>query len=83
MVLLGSACSSAMPFALESITNHGPHGLTEILYAWGSAGNNNGSAFAGLNANTNFYNLGLSFAMLVGRFGVILPVLAICRQSCQ
>ncbi len=76
-VLLGAGLSSVLPLALSSIANHGPHGLSEILYAWGSAANNNGSAFAGLNANTNFYNLGLSLAMLIGRFGVMFPVLAI------
>ncbi|HXW53145.1 MAG TPA: potassium-transporting ATPase subunit KdpA, partial [Myxococcota bacterium] len=77
VVLLGAATSVALPLALKSLANFGPHGLSEILYAWGSAGNNNGSAFGGLNVNTNFYNLGLSAAMLIGRFGVIFPVLAI------
>jgi K+-transporting ATPase ATPase A chain len=62
---------------LSSLSNAGPHGLTEILYAYASASNNNGSAFAGLNADTLFYNLTTSFAMLVGRFTTILPALAI------
>lgn len=77
VVLIGAGISSVLPVALKSLANQGPHGLSEILYAWGSAANNNGSAFAGLNVNTDFYNLGLSLAMLLGRFGVILPVLAI------
>jgi K+-transporting ATPase ATPase A chain len=62
---------------LASLNNAGPHGLSEILYAYASAANNNGSAFAGLNANTLFYNLTTSFAMLVGRYSAILPALAI------
>jgi K+-transporting ATPase ATPase A chain len=62
---------------LSSLSNTGPHGLSEILYAYASASNNNGSAFAGLNADTLFYNLTTSFAMLVGRFSTILPALAI------
>jgi K+-transporting ATPase ATPase A chain len=62
---------------LSSLNNAGPHGLSEILYAYASTANNNGSAFAGLNANTLFYNLTTSFAMLVGRFSTILPALAI------
>ncbi len=62
---------------LSSLNNAGPHGLSEILYAYASAANNNGSAFAGLNADTLFYNLTTSFAMLVGRFTTLLPALAI------
>lgn len=62
---------------ISSLNNVGPHGLSEILYAYASAANNNGSAFAGLNADTFFYNLTTSFAMLVGRFTTILPALAI------
>jgi len=62
---------------LSSLNNPGPHGLSEILYAYASASNNNGSAFAGLNADTLFYNLTTSFAMLVGRFTTIIPALAI------
>ena len=62
---------------LSSLSNTGPHGLSEILYAYASAANNNGSAFAGLNADTLFYNLTTSFAMLVGRFATIIPALAI------
>jgi len=77
VVLIGGGISVVLPVALKSLANAGPHGLSEILYAWGSASNNNGSAFAGLSVNTNFYNLALGLAMLLGRFGVILPVLAI------
>jgi len=57
--------------------NGGAHGFSEILYAFTSAGNNNGSAFAGLSANTPFYNVVLGVAMWFGRFGVIVPVLAL------
>ena len=66
-----------LPQGLFSLNNGGPHALTEILYAFASACGNNGSAFAGLNANTAFYNLTLALAMLVGRFATILPALAI------
>ena len=62
------------------MNNAGPHGLSEIFYAFASCANNNGSAFAGLNANTNFYNLMLGAAMFVGRFGVIFAVLAIAGR---
>lgn len=77
VVLIGSSISLLVPAARESLLNTGPHGLSEILYAWGSAANNNGSAFAGLNSNTIFYNIMLAIAMILGRFGVIVPVLAI------
>jgi K+-transporting ATPase ATPase A chain len=77
-ILAFSAISSVAPtFGLPSILNPGPHGLSEILYAYTSATGNNGSAFAGLNANTNWYNVSLGVAMLVGRFFMILPMLAI------
>lgn len=76
-ILLGSAIAIATPAGTASIANPGPHGLSEVLYAYASAAGNNGSAFAGLNANTPFYNLTLALAMLIGRFGVIIPVLAI------
>lgn len=77
VILIGAAISSVLPLALSSLSNKGPHGFSEILYAWTSAAANNGSAFAGLNANTPYYNVMLGFAMLIGRFVVILPVLAI------
>lgn len=77
MVLLGTACAVSVQAGRETIFNPGPHGFSEVLYAFSSAANNNGSAFAGLGANTPFYNGLLGLAMLVGRFLVILPVLAI------
>jgi K+-transporting ATPase ATPase A chain len=76
-VLIGTAMSVLVPDAVASVSNPGPHGFSQILYAWSSASNNNGSAFGGLNVNTPFYNYGLAFAMLLGRFGVIWPVLAL------
>jgi K+-transporting ATPase ATPase A chain len=66
-----------LPSALASLANAGPHGLSEILYAYSSATGNNGSAFAGLSANTPWYNTTLGIAMLLGRFGYIVPVMAI------
>jgi K+-transporting ATPase ATPase A chain len=67
----------APSFGLSSLANHGPHGLSEILYAYTSATGNNGSAFAGLNANTHWYNFTLGFAMFAGRFLMLIPMLAI------
>lgn len=78
ILAMGSAIACVTESGLSSLGNSGPHGLTEILYAFTSAAENNGSAFAGLNANTPFYNILLSIAMFLGRFGVIIPVLAIC-----
>ena len=77
LVLLGTAVALTTPAGPAGLGNPGPHGYTEILYALSSAANNNGSAFAGLSANTPFYNLLLAVAMWCGRFGVIVPVLAI------
>ena len=77
VIQLFSAWASVSSFGLSGLNNAGPHGLSEILYAYSSAAGNNGSAFAGLNANTVFYNLTLGFGMLIGRFGVIIPVMAI------
>ncbi|HNW90916.1 MAG TPA: potassium-transporting ATPase subunit KdpA [Bacteroidales bacterium] len=77
VILLFSALASMSPAGLSGIHNSGPHGFSEILYAYSSAAGNNGSAFAGLNANTLFYNLTLGLGMLTGRFGVIVPVMAI------
>jgi K+-transporting ATPase ATPase A chain len=76
-VLCFAAASSVLDFALDSRLNSGPHGLSEILYAFTSAGNNNGSAFGGLTAATNWYDTTLGLAMLIGRFFLIIPVLAI------
>ena len=64
-------------FGTSSLSNHGPHGLTQILYAYTSAAGNNGSAFAGLNANTHWYNATLAVTMLAGRFLMIVPMLAV------
>lgn len=77
IVLAGTGINLMLPGALESLNNPGAHGLSEILYAWTSAANNNGSAFAGLNANTAFYNIGLAIAMWFGRFIVIVLTLAL------
>jgi len=76
-VLLGAAVSVVSTAGVATVSNPGPHGFTQILYAWSSAANNNGSAFGGLGVNTPFYNAGLAVAMLLGRFGVIWPVLAL------
>ena len=79
-----SAAALMMPnLGLASLANAGPHGLSEILYAYTSATGNNGSAFAGLNANTHWYNLSLAIAMLVGRFFMIVPMLAIAGSLAQ
>jgi K+-transporting ATPase ATPase A chain len=75
-VLLGTALAVSLEAGRVSVLNPGAHGFSEILYAFSSAGNNNGSAFAGLNANTDFYNFALGIAMLVARYWLIIPVLA-------
>ena len=79
LIILGfTSVSVLMPnLGLSSLANHGPHGLSEILYAYTSAAGNNGSAFAGLNANTHWYNYSLGVAMFFGRFMMIVPMLAI------
>jgi potassium-transporting ATPase potassium-binding subunit len=77
LVLAGTALAVMSGTGRAGIANPGPHGFSEILYALTSAANNNGSAFAGLSANTPFYNTLLGIAMWLGRFGVIVPVLAI------
>jgi K+-transporting ATPase ATPase A chain len=77
LVLAGTAVAVLSEAGRAGILNPGPHGFSEILYAMSSAANNNGSAFAGLSANTPFYNVLLAVAMWLGRFGVIVPVLAI------
>ena len=76
-VLVLAAIASVLPSAVAAVSNPGPHGFSQILYAFTSASANNGSAFGGLSANTPFYNLMLSLGMLLGRFGYILPVLAL------
>jgi potassium-transporting ATPase potassium-binding subunit len=78
LAILGfSAAAAMMPNAVESVANAGPRGLSEILYAYSSAAGNNGSAFAGLSANTPWYNTTLGIAMLLGRFAYVVPVMAI------
>lgn len=72
-----SAVASVLPAGTSSILNPGPHGLSEILYAYTSANGNNGSAFAGLSANTPFYNWTLGLSMLIGRFAFVIPVMAL------
>jgi potassium-transporting ATPase potassium-binding subunit len=79
-VLLFSALAILLPVGLKSLNNAGPHGLSEILYAFASMANNNGSAFGGLTASTPFYAWLGALAMLIGRFGVIIPVLVIAGQ---
>ena len=76
VILVFAAFASVSAVGLAGLNNAGPHGLSEILYAYASAAGNNGSAFAGLNANTVFYNLTMAFGMLIGRYGVIIPVMA-------
>ena len=77
LILIGAGISSILPIALSSLGNYGPHGLSEILYAYASSAGNNGSAFAGLNANTNYYNFTLGGIMLLSRLAIIIPSLAI------
>ena len=76
LVLVGTAIAVSFDVGRAGIANPGAHGLSEILYAFTSGANNNGSAFAGLSANTPFYNVMIGLAMWFGRFGVIVPVLA-------
>jgi K+-transporting ATPase ATPase A chain len=78
LLMLGlTAMASVMPDGLAARLNMGPHGFSEILYAFTSAAANNGSAFGGVSANTVFYNVWLAVGMFIGRFGIIIPVLAI------
>jgi potassium-transporting ATPase potassium-binding subunit len=77
IVLIGTAVAVLAPAGRATIANPGPHGFSEVLYAFSSAGNNNGSAFAGLGANNPFYNTALGLAMLFARYWLAIPVLAI------
>ena len=77
MYLGWTAVAVVLPSAVASMANSGPHGFSEVLYAFTSATGNNGSAFAGLSANTMFYNLTLASSMLVGRFFMIVPAMAL------
>jgi K+-transporting ATPase ATPase A chain len=76
LVLIGTALARVLPAATAGVANPGAHGFSEILYAFSSAGNNNGSAFAGLSANTPFYNIALGVAMWASRYWLMIPVLA-------
>ncbi len=77
LVLTGTAVAMAMPGQRAGMLNSGPHGLSEVLYAFTSAANNNGSAFAGITVNTEWYNTALGLAMVFGRFLPIVLVLAL------
>lgn len=83
VVLAFSSIAVSLPEGLSSLNNSGPHGFSEILYAFTSAAGNNGSAFGGLNANTPFYNIMMGIGMLIGRFGIIIPVMAIAGNLAQ
>jgi potassium-transporting ATPase potassium-binding subunit len=82
-ILVFSAIALMLPVGLKSLLENGAHGFSEILYAYTSAAGNNGSAFAGLNANTPFYNFTLGLVMLIGRFSVIIPVMIIAGTLSQ
>jgi K+-transporting ATPase ATPase A chain len=77
LVLFGTALAIILPAGKEAIFNPGAHGFSEVLYAFSSTSNNNGSAFAGLGTNTLFYNIALSIAMFFGRYWLQIPTLAI------
>ena len=77
LVLAGTAVAVLADAGVAGVANPGAHGFSEILYAFSSAANNNGSAFAGLSANTPFYNTLLAIAMWFGRFAMIVPILAV------
>jgi potassium-transporting ATPase potassium-binding subunit len=83
VIKLFSAIACSVPAGLAGLNNAGPHGLSEIMYAFSSAAGNNGSAFGGLNTNTVFYNLMMGFGMLIGRFGIIVPVMAIAGSMAR
>jgi K+-transporting ATPase ATPase A chain len=83
VIKLFTAIACLVPAGLAGLNNAGPHGFSEMLYAFSSAAGNNGSAFAGLTANTPFYNLMLGFGILIGRFGVIIPVMAIAGSMAR
>jgi K+-transporting ATPase ATPase A chain len=83
VILSFSAISMVKPFGASSISNPGPHGLSQILYAFTSGAGNNGSAFAGLTVNTPWYDTTIAIAMLMGRFFMIIPMLAIAGNLAQ
>lgn len=79
VTLVGTAAAVLWPGVVPSLTNPGPHGFSEVLYAYTSAANNNGSAFAGFNGNTVFFNVTLALAMAIGRWGVMVPVVLLAQ----
>ena len=83
LILVLTAVSVLYPTALAGLNNNGPHGFSEILYAYVSTAGNNGSAFGGLTTNTNWYNLTLAFNMLAGRFLMMVPMLALAGNLAQ
>lgn len=82
-VLLGTALACVLPAGTGALGNPGAHGFSEMLYAFSSGANNNGSAFGGLTANGRFYTVAITLSMLVGRYGVMIPVLAIAGSLAQ
>ena len=83
IILTFTAISVLFPFGTSSIANPGPHGFSEILYSFTSQAGNNGSAFAGLNGNTLWYNTAGAFTMLIGRFFMIIPMLAVAGNLAE
>jgi K+-transporting ATPase ATPase A chain len=83
VVLIGTAAAVVAPQGKATVFNPGAHGFSEVLYAFSSAGNNNGSAFAGLGANTPFYNTALGLAMFFARYWLAIPILAIAGSLAQ
>jgi potassium-transporting ATPase potassium-binding subunit len=83
VIKIFTAIACTIPAGLAGLNNAGPHGLSEILYAFSSAAGNNGSAFGGLNTNTVFYNLMMGSGMFIGRFGIIIPVMAIAGSMAK
>jgi K+-transporting ATPase ATPase A chain len=82
-ILIGAGAGAVTPSALEALGNAGPHGLSEILYAFSSGAGNNGSAFAGLNAAAPFFQVGIGICILIGRYLFIIPVLGIAGSFAQ
>jgi K+-transporting ATPase ATPase A chain len=83
VILVFTGISSASGFGISSISNPGPHGLTQILYAFTSGAGNNGSAFGGLTVNTLWYDATIGITMLIGRFFMIIPMLAIAENLAE
>lgn len=77
LILLGAGFTALMPQMLENLSHGGPHGLSELLYSFSSAASNNGSSFAGINANTDYFNIALGVVMILGRFAILIPLIAL------